>query len=88
MLFLQDMYHSHTDDSLIQQKIQAILRCFIVSEIAPNLHIDITPEMAEKIMDKRPREMGPYVFREAQVRFDDCKKLSSVKVFILTIPIY
>ncbi|XP_071807529.1 regulator of G-protein signaling 22-like isoform X2 [Asterias amurensis] len=63
----KDMYHSHTDDSLIQQKIQAILRCFIVSEIAPNLHIDITPEMAEKIMDKRPREMGPYVFREAQM---------------------
>ena len=61
------MYHSHSDESIIQQKIQAILRCFVMSEIPPNLHIDITPEMAEKIMDKRPREMGPYVFREAQV---------------------
>ncbi|XP_038056134.1 regulator of G-protein signaling 22-like [Patiria miniata] len=63
----KDMYHSHTDDSMIQQKIQAILRCFIMSEISPSLHIDITPEMAEKIMDKRPREMGPYVFRESQM---------------------
>ncbi|XP_022090639.1 regulator of G-protein signaling 22-like [Acanthaster planci] len=63
----KDMYHSHSDESIIQQKIQAILRCFIMSEIPPNLHIDITPEMAEKIMDKRPREMGPYVFRETQM---------------------
>lgn len=61
------MYHSHTEESLIHQKITAIIRCFIDSEIQPSLHIDITPEQADKILDKRPKEMGPYVFRDSQV---------------------
>ncbi|KAJ8032832.1 Regulator of G-protein signaling 22 [Holothuria leucospilota] len=63
----KDMYHNHTEDSLIHQKISAIIRCFIDSEIQPGLHIDITPEQADKIIDKRPKEMGPYVFRDAQL---------------------
>ncbi len=44
------------------------MRCFINSDIPPHLHIDITPEQADKIVDNPSREMGPYVFREAQVR--------------------
>ncbi|XP_071836453.1 regulator of G-protein signaling 22-like isoform X2 [Apostichopus japonicus] len=63
----KEMYHSHTEESLIHQKITAIIRCFIDSEIQPSLHIDITPEQADKILDKRPKEMGPYVFRDSQL---------------------
>ncbi|XP_063968049.1 regulator of G-protein signaling 22-like [Lytechinus pictus] len=63
----KEMYHVHSEESLIHQKIQAILRCFINSEMGSNLQIDITPEQAEKILDKRMREMGPYVFRDAQL---------------------
>ena len=44
------------------------MRC-VNSDIPPHLHIDITPEQADKIVDKPSREMGPYVFREAQVSY-------------------
>ncbi|XP_077991279.1 regulator of G-protein signaling 22-like [Glandiceps talaboti] len=63
----KELYHAHTEDSIIQQKIQAIIHCFLDSQIPPNLQIDIPQEQAEKIFEKRPREMGPYVFREPQL---------------------
>ncbi|XP_071965530.1 regulator of G-protein signaling 22-like [Antedon mediterranea] len=63
----KEMYHNHTEESLIHQKIQTILACFINSEMPPSLQIDITPEQAEKLLDKRMREFGPYAFREAQM---------------------
>nr|XP_006824172.1 PREDICTED: regulator of G-protein signaling 22-like [Saccoglossus kowalevskii] len=63
----KDLYHAHTEDGIIHQKIQAVIHCFLDSQIPPPLQIDIPQEQAEKILDKRPKEMGPYVFREAQL---------------------
>ncbi|MEE6522782.1 hypothetical protein FKM82_021400, partial [Ascaphus truei] len=62
----KDLCHSHCDDSTIQSKITAVINCFINSSIPPALQIDIPPEQAEKIMERR-RDLGPYVFQEAQV---------------------
>lgn len=44
-----------------------IINCFINSSIPPALQIDIPVEQAQKIIEHR-KELGPYVFREAQVR--------------------
>ena len=44
-----------------------IINCFINSSIPPALQIDIPLEQAQKIIEHR-KELGPYVFREAQVR--------------------
>lgn len=60
------MCHSHCDDATIQNKITAIINCFISSSIPPTLQIDIPEDQAQKIIEHR-RELGPYVFREAQV---------------------
>ncbi|KAM4704934.1 regulator of G-protein signaling 22 [Rhinophrynus dorsalis] len=62
----KDLCHSHCDDATIQNKITAIINCFINSSIPPALQIDIPPEQAEKILERR-RDLGPYVFREAQM---------------------
>ncbi|MGH0139612.1 UNVERIFIED_CONTAM: hypothetical protein FKN15_016978, partial [Acipenser sinensis] len=62
----KDLCHSHSDDSTIQSKVSTIINCFINSSIPPVLQIDIPPEQAEEIIEKR-RELGPYVFREAQM---------------------
>ncbi|XP_063780264.1 regulator of G-protein signaling 22 isoform X2 [Pseudophryne corroboree] len=62
----KDLCHSHCEDSIIQSKITAIINCFINSSIPPALQIDIPPEQAQKIMERR-RDLGPYVFREAQM---------------------
>ncbi|KAG9478757.1 hypothetical protein GDO78_012426 [Eleutherodactylus coqui] len=62
----KELCHSHCDESTIQNKITAIINCFINSSIPPALQIDIPPEQAEKIMERR-RDLGPYVFREAQM---------------------
>ncbi|XP_075438748.1 regulator of G-protein signaling 22 isoform X2 [Ascaphus truei] len=62
----KDLCHSHCDDSTIQSKITAVINCFINSSIPPALQIDIPPEQAEKIMERR-RDLGPYVFQEAQM---------------------
>lgn len=69
MLFFifQDLCHSHCDDATVQKKITAIIDCFINSAIPPALQIDIPTEQAKKILERR-KELGPYIFREAQVR--------------------
>ncbi|XP_020640989.3 regulator of G-protein signaling 22 isoform X1 [Pogona vitticeps] len=62
----KDMCHSHCDDAMIQNKITTIINCFINSAIPPAIQIDIPEEQAQKIIEHR-RELGPYVFREAQM---------------------
>ncbi|XP_065525221.1 regulator of G-protein signaling 22 [Lathamus discolor] len=62
----KDLCHSHCDDTTIQKKITTIIDCFINSAIPPALRIDIPVEQAKKILEHR-RELGPYIFREAQM---------------------
>ncbi|XP_012498982.1 PREDICTED: regulator of G-protein signaling 22 [Propithecus coquereli] len=62
----KDLCHSHCDASVIQKKITTIINCFINSNIPPALQIDIPVEQAQKIIEHR-KELGPYVFREAQM---------------------
>ncbi|XP_053415366.1 regulator of G-protein signaling 22 isoform X1 [Nycticebus coucang] len=62
----KDLCHSHCDPSVIQKKIKTIINCFINSTIPPALQIDIPQEQAQKIIERR-KELGPYVFREAQM---------------------
>uniref|UniRef100_UPI0037E844D0 regulator of G-protein signaling 22 n=1 Tax=Semicossyphus pulcher TaxID=241346 RepID=UPI0037E844D0 len=61
----KDLCHSHSDEATIQQKISTIINCFINSSMPPALQIDIPPEQAQRILEKR-HELGPYIFREAQ----------------------
>lgn len=63
---MQDLCHSHSDDLTIQKKISTIINCFINSSLPPALQINIPPEQALHILEKR-KELGPYIFREAQV---------------------
>uniref|UniRef100_A0A8C9U6C8 Regulator of G protein signaling 22 n=1 Tax=Serinus canaria TaxID=9135 RepID=A0A8C9U6C8_SERCA len=62
----KDLCHSHCADAIVQKKITAIIDCFINSAIPPALQIDIPPELAKKIVEHR-KELGPYIFREAQM---------------------
>ena len=62
----KELCHLHSEKALINQKTTAIINCFIDSALSPSLQIDITDEMAEKIIDRR-QEGSPYLFREAQV---------------------
>uniref|UniRef100_A0AC11CI33 Regulator of G protein signaling 22 n=1 Tax=Ovis aries TaxID=9940 RepID=A0AC11CI33_SHEEP len=62
----KDLCHSHCDESIIHKKIMTIINCFINSSIPPALQIDIPVEQAQKIIEHR-KELGPYVFREAQM---------------------
>ncbi|XP_035887193.1 regulator of G-protein signaling 22 isoform X1 [Phyllostomus discolor] len=62
----KDLCHSHCEESIIQNKITTIINCFINSSIPPALQIDIPWEQAQKIIEHR-KELGPYVFREAQM---------------------
>ncbi|XP_034524404.1 regulator of G-protein signaling 22 [Ailuropoda melanoleuca] len=62
----KDLCHSHCDESIIHKKIMTIINCFINSSIPPALQIDIPIEQAQKIIEHR-KELGPYVFREAQM---------------------
>ncbi len=62
----QDLCHLHSDRSLIQQKTAAIVNCFIDSPIPPSLQVDITQDMADRIVSRK-MESSPYLFREAQV---------------------
>lgn len=63
---MQDLCHSHSDEATIQQKISTIINCFINSSMPPALQIDIPPEQAQHILEKC-HQLGPYIFREAQV---------------------
>ncbi|NXE07448.1 RGS22 protein, partial [Lophotis ruficrista] len=62
----KDLCHSHCDDATVQKKITAIIDCFINSAVPPALQIDIPTEQAKKILERR-KELGPYIFREAQM---------------------
>ncbi|XP_062836210.1 regulator of G-protein signaling 22 isoform X2 [Anolis carolinensis] len=62
----KDMCHSHCDDAIIQNKITSIINCFINSPLPPTIQIDIPEDQAQKIVEQR-KELGPYVFREAQM---------------------
>ncbi|XP_072590296.1 regulator of G-protein signaling 22 isoform X15 [Vulpes vulpes] len=62
----KDLCHSHCEESIIHKKITTIINCFINSSIPPALQIDIPVEQAQKIIEYR-KELGPYVFREAQM---------------------
>ncbi|KAG8524063.1 Regulator of G-protein signaling 22, partial [Galemys pyrenaicus] len=62
----KDLCHSHCEQSIIHKKIMTIINCFINSSIPPALQIDIPQEQAQKIIEHR-KELGPYVFREAQM---------------------
>ncbi|NXL51169.1 RGS22 protein, partial [Podilymbus podiceps] len=62
----KDLCHSHCDDATVQKKITTIIDCFINSAVPPALQIDIPTEQAKKILEHR-KELGPYIFREAQM---------------------
>ncbi|XP_072462984.1 regulator of G-protein signaling 22 isoform X2 [Notamacropus eugenii] len=62
----KDLCHSHCEDAIIQNKITTIINCFINSSIPPALQIDLPFDQAQKIIEHR-KELGPYVFREAQM---------------------
>ncbi|KFP38316.1 Regulator of G-protein signaling 22, partial [Chlamydotis macqueenii] len=62
----KDLCHSHCGDATVQKKITAIIDCFINSAVPPALQIDIPAEQAKKILERR-KELGPYIFREAQM---------------------
>ncbi|NXP55519.1 RGS22 protein, partial [Heliornis fulica] len=62
----KDLCHSHCDDATVQKKITVIINRFINSAVPPALQIDIPAEQAKKILECR-RELGPYIFREAQM---------------------
>ncbi|KAI1894191.1 hypothetical protein AGOR_G00113290 [Albula goreensis] len=62
----KDLFHSHCDEATVQHKVTLIIRSFIDSPLPPGLQINIPPEQARDILERR-REMGPYVFREAQM---------------------
>ncbi|CAM9289681.1 unnamed protein product [Bubo scandiacus] len=62
----KDLCHSHCDDATVQKKITAIIKRFINSAVPPALQIDIPTEQAKKILEHR-KELGPYIFREAQM---------------------
>ncbi|OWF36346.1 Regulator of G-protein signaling 22 [Mizuhopecten yessoensis] len=61
----KDVNHAHSDEAYILGKINAIINCFIDSPIPPSLQIDITGDMAERILEHK-YERNPYLFRESQ----------------------
>ena len=66
VVLFQDLCHIHCERSLIQQKTIAIINCFLDSPIPPALQIDVTQEVADRIIERK-LEATPYLFREAQV---------------------
>ncbi|KAH9499861.1 hypothetical protein Btru_076784, partial [Bulinus truncatus] len=62
----KSLHHAHTDEVMLQQKVAAIINCFIDSSIPPSLQIDIPQDMADKILEHK-HEKSPYLFREAQL---------------------
>nr|XP_033957896.1 regulator of G-protein signaling 22 isoform X2 [Pseudochaenichthys georgianus] len=61
----KDLCHSHSDEATIQQKVSTIINCFVNSSMPPALQIDIPPEQAQHLLERR-QQLGPYIFREAQ----------------------
>ncbi|XP_029927951.1 regulator of G-protein signaling 22 [Myripristis murdjan] len=71
----KDLCHSHSDEATVQQKISTIISCFLRSSVPPALQVDIPPEQAQHILENR-HELGPYIFREAQMSvFSELLKL-------------
>uniref|UniRef100_A0A3B5MGT6 RGS domain-containing protein n=1 Tax=Xiphophorus couchianus TaxID=32473 RepID=A0A3B5MGT6_9TELE len=71
----KDLCHSHSNLTIIQQKISTIINCFINSSMPPSVQINISHEQARRILERR-RELGPYIFREAQIAvFSELLKL-------------
>uniref|UniRef100_A0A3Q2ZSH5 Regulator of G protein signaling 22 n=1 Tax=Kryptolebias marmoratus TaxID=37003 RepID=A0A3Q2ZSH5_KRYMA len=64
----KDLCHSHSDEATIHQKISTIISCFINSSMPPSLQIDIPPNQAQLILEKR-HKLGPYIFREDEFGF-------------------
>ncbi|KAJ8290950.1 hypothetical protein GJAV_G00019550 [Gymnothorax javanicus] len=62
----KNLFHSHCDEASIQQKITLIINSFVNSSIPPALQIPIPLEQAQDILERR-RDLGPYIFREAQM---------------------
>ncbi|XP_035246777.1 regulator of G-protein signaling 22 [Anguilla anguilla] len=62
----KNLFHSHCDEATIQHKVTLIVNAFINSSIPPALQILIPPEQARDILERR-RDLGPYIFREAQM---------------------
>lgn len=60
----QGMYHSHTTESLLRNKVQAIVKCYLRSPTSPPVQVDVPPALAEQAIRK---PTGPYLFRETQV---------------------
>ena len=58
------MYHVHTTEELLQQKVSAIVGCYLQSSVPPWLQLDIPQGIADQAVKK---QQGPYIFREAQV---------------------
>ncbi|XP_014897224.1 regulator of G-protein signaling 22 [Poecilia latipinna] len=71
----KDLCHSHSSMVIIQHKISTIINCFINSSIPPSVQINISHDQARRILERR-RELGPYIFREAQIAvFSELLKL-------------
>ncbi|KAM9798385.1 regulator of G-protein signaling 22 [Neosynchiropus ocellatus] len=62
----KELCHSNCDNSTIHRKINTIVNCFINSAMPPSLQINIPHEQAQNIMENQ-YNLGPYVFREAQM---------------------
>ncbi|XP_008431118.1 regulator of G-protein signaling 22 isoform X2 [Poecilia reticulata] len=71
----KDLCHSHSSMVTVQHKISTIISCFINSSIPPSVQINISHDQARRILERR-RELGPYIFREAQIAvFSELLKL-------------
>ncbi|XP_062421611.1 regulator of G-protein signaling 22 [Pungitius pungitius] len=64
----KDLCHSHSDEATIQQMSSTIINCFIDSSTPPALQIDIPPQQAQRVLEKR-HALAPCLFRDAQVVF-------------------
>lgn len=58
------MCHVHTTDTMIQNKVNAIIDNYFQSSTPPKLQLNVPMNVAEEVTLK---PHGPYVFRVAQV---------------------
>ncbi|XP_054597320.2 regulator of G-protein signaling 22 isoform X2 [Nothobranchius furzeri] len=66
----KDLFHSHCDEGVLQNKISVLIDCFIHTCMSPPLRIDVPPDQVQRILEKR-YEVDPYIFREAQMSVFD-----------------